>query len=142
MKTYNCVLCHSQAKTSQKLKNHLHKFHSSDLHLLGNIQEEDFTFPCSLCDLKFLKETLVDFHRIRVHFPEAKKVPCDRCDKEIVRYNYSLHKSTHNTEKNFACLLCNLKLKTKGTLKHHQLSKHITMDEPAPALPARASREG
>ena len=128
-KTYNCVLCHSQARTSQELKSHLRKNHSSDLHLLGNIKEEDFTVPCNICDLKFFKETLVDFHRTRVHFPHAKKVPCDRCDKEIVRYNYSLHKSTHNTEKNFSCLLCNLKLKTKSTLKQHQMSKHVTAEE-------------
>ena len=127
--SYVCPLCHSRSKTSQKLKNHLKKFHSSDLHLLGSIKEEDYTVPCNLCDLKFLKETLMDFHRVRVHFPDDKKVPCDRCDKEIVRYNYSLHKSTHNTEKNFKCLLCNLKLKTKGTLKSHQMTKHTTAEE-------------
>ena len=128
-KTYNCVLCHAQVKSSQKLKNHFNKFHSSDLHLIGSIKEENFTVPCNLCDLKFFKETLLDFHRIRVHFPDAKKVPCDKCDKEIVRYNYYIHKSTHNAEKNFPCLLCNLKLKTKSTLKNHQLSKHVTSEE-------------
>ena len=78
-KTYNCPLCHSQSKTGQKLNNHLRQFHSSDLNLLGSIKEEDYTVPCNLCDLKFVKETHLDLHRIRFHFPSDKKVPCDRC---------------------------------------------------------------
>ena len=126
--TFSCPFCHSQSETGQKLRNHLKKCHSSDLHLLGTIQDEDYTFPCNLCDLKFVKETHVDFHRIRVHFPNDKKVPCDVCEKVIMKYNYSVHKATHSNEKNFQCLLCNLKLKTKGTLKHHK-SKHVTAEE-------------
>ena len=131
MKTrkFHCKLCHEMFNYNYKLNKHLNFYHPSDKNLLNSINQADFDKECDKCDLKFLTETLADFHRLRIHFPNMKKVPCSLCDKEISRYNYAMHKATHTLVKNFNCNLCQTKFKTKQTLERHQAILHGTPEE-------------
>ena len=131
-KSYTCKLCHFRFEEGGKLRKHIELNHQADKELLlRKLCESDFTIPCDNCDLKFINERLLDFHRLRTHYQNEKKVPCSLCDKKINRYNYNKHKISHTSEKNFECILCYAKLKTKFNLKNHHNLLHKTNVERA-----------
>ena len=144
-KSYKCKLCHLSFNYPFKIIKHINSYHSTDKHLIKDIKEDDYVKLCDQCDLKFITEKLMDFHRLRVHFPTDKKIPCSVCGKKISRYNYGGHKSLMHSDKRIKeskslkpkelppssrpgeCPLCYLTLKSQYVVPKHLRNVHVKL---------------
>ena len=69
---YACPLCHSSYKAFGMLRDrHFKIHHENDQELLNqNIDESELTVKCTECDLKFLEERFMRFHKKYKHDSE------------------------------------------------------------------------
>ena len=85
--------------------------------------EENFTFPCNFCSVKFQTETMLSDHITFYH--NRKKFSCDECSKTFTQNtNLRTHKKLHSGIKPYKCEFCDQSFAQKGNRKVHQEKYH------------------
>ena len=129
-KMYFCKLCFTNFKHFSHLNSHLSTNHSQERqYLRAQYSNEDFKFNCDECELAFLTDSLLIYHKVRVHITKEKTVKCNMCSKLVKSSTYIQHKWTHSKEKKFQCELCYMKFKAPTYMKKHQATFHKTTIE-------------
>ena len=74
-KMYFCKLCFTNFKHFSHLNSHLSTNHSQERkYLRAQYSDEEFKFTCDECELEFLTDSLLIYHKVRVHITKDKTV--------------------------------------------------------------------
>ena len=124
-KKYKCKLCYTRFDKFSVLHSHLISSHEEDKQLSKqDITVEDLKHPCDECELKFVTESVLKYHKGRLHTKKEKFVKCKICSKVVKRYSFKGHRLIHSTERDVECSLCYAKLKGPANLRNHEKSVH------------------
>jgi len=86
--------------------------------------EERKTFPCLLCNKKFLWEKHLQIHVNAIHIGK-KSFICEECGKGYLTLNsLNTHKIVHSDDKPFKCSKCEKTFKRMAALKEHLRNTH------------------
>lgn len=112
-----CDLCKAQFQSFHKLLRHMK---------LNHISERPF-----LCDFQGCLETFKtaisrDAHFRKVH--DQSTIVCDICAKDIKKQSIVGHMQTHQTEKKFKCIECDISWGYKRSLDDHMKTVHSNME--------------
>ena len=142
-KRYKCKFCYKPFEGMSHMVSHIELAHKSDL---GRIHEKiitaDLTFSCDGCDMAFISNDILEYHKNRVHTNprhvevKTKSEKCEHCPQAFYHHN-TLRKhslSEHKVKiakkvKVFNCKLCDRAVRGKGNLKAHIKNKHKTEEE-------------
>lgn len=106
-----CSTCGRSFKEKQILKNH-EKVHLPD--------DQKLTFPCKICEKKFVSNHCLKIHIARVHEKVAYFF-CEVCGKGCTTKSDLLwHMDKHIATRNFSCDICSLKFKSSNSLRIHK----------------------
>ena len=88
--------------------------------LLENAIEEEKSYCCSICEMKFTILKDLEMHK-KTHMYKKSLFECDQCQKKF-KYSSSLiiHKRIHTKEKPFQCDQCDYKCSRSSNLKVHK----------------------
>ena len=114
-----CNLCYKSFYKNSHMRKHFYRYHHHMSEFLHNtVPPEKLNSPCSLCDLKFLDDSLLDDH-LKIHYLSDNA----ESKSELKRAK----KSKPNKFKDLTtCQLCQLDYKTEGKLIRHKNSVHST----------------
>ena len=119
-----CKLCYSKFKGVSNLNSHIDEAHAEDIHLVtDNIKEEDKVFGCDECELRFITENVLKYHKSKPH--GGKYVRCKICSKITRRDRVEAHQRRHSG-RNHTCLLCYSSFQSQDFLKKHEEKSHTS----------------
>ena len=134
-KRYNCKLCYRSLQRFADVIAHIEFAHKSDLERIHEqINTADLSFSCDGCNLTFISNDILNYHKSRSHTERTEK--CIHCP-EVFKYHNTLRKhslSVHKIRitqniKTFNCKLCRRPLRGKGNLRAHEKKLHTTPEE-------------
>ena len=137
-KRHSCKLCYRTFDRFHNVVAHFELVHRSDLERINEqITGEDLIFSCDGCDLTFISNDILTYHKDRGHAEiNAKTQQCSHCI-EVFKYHSTLRKhsfSKHNIKlekevNTINCKLCDKSIKGKGNLKSHTTNIHTSAEE-------------
>ena len=105
-------------KTVGGCKNHQLRQHAT---------EEEKTFSCKFCDMKFASNQLRNKHQNLLH---NKRFPCDQCSKVFSeKTRLMIHLRIHSGEKPFVCESCGFSCSQRDNLRLHKEFKHPNLGQ-------------
>lgn len=114
-KPFQCPQCDSSFSDHSALRRHEASKHPKFI---------DPQFECDLCKMKFKIKAQLAQHITRIHLSSKTKA-CATCGKTF-RSNHELkmHNLTHSENRDFHCVYCRNKYKTKSSLTRHIRETH------------------
>ena len=110
-----CNECGRGYATIKKLKNHT-RIHTKAY------KEKRYT--CNTCGKEYMSNPSLQSHIDTVHKGQ-RNFPCDICGKLFTRHNtLKTHKRSHNDNKPFSCIYCDLGYGAKRNLVNHINRSH------------------
>lgn len=107
-KKFVCSQCARCFKNSRTLMSH-EKTHLPD--------ELKLTYPCHICQKKFVNKNSLKSHIISVH-EMANLFTCESCGKGFsTKSNLKSHLYSHSSEKNVQCDICSARFKNMDSLR-------------------------
>ena len=117
-KTFRCKLCYIEKSRFGELVGHFLSIHQSDLDFLHNgFTEQDLTFHCRECELKFISDNCLEYHLSRFHPSLAKK-------KTWTNPNATTGSTRTKSTGNEECKLCYKTFKYVSVLRVHEQKGH------------------
>ena len=133
----SCRLCYINCEDESLLKSHEPTHIQDKLHLTKEIRAEELKEDCDQCDLKFLSEELLKYHKRLVHPRRNECILCYSSFKtyhEIKIHLLRNHREEHNILisldvipqeiMKFQCHICKLKFVSNSVLSYHKRRDH------------------
>ena len=135
-KRNNCKFCYRTYHSFADFVAHIELAHKSDLHRIHEkIITADLSFSCNSCDLTFISNDVLTYHKSRSHTEiKARTEQCSHCP-EAFKYHNTLRKhslSVHKTRllsKVLNCKLCEKPIRGRKNLKVHTKNMHTSPEE-------------
>ncbi|CAL8141529.1 unnamed protein product [Orchesella dallaii] len=109
----NCKLCGKGFFTNRNLESHLQTVH-----------KDECLFKCSVCEMGFPQQDLLEGHYKSTHTPDSKPYKCKVCNFGFnIHSRLKAHMMKHTNERPFTCNKCNKTFKLETTLRLH-LERH------------------
>ena len=141
-----CNLCYKTFSYTSQLKVHIKVIHKKDEEFLGReIVSSELKHPCKRCPKKFVKESILGYHKRRVHSEKDKYkgTGCRLCYKifsfssQLKAHAKAIHKNDEeflgreieSSELKHPCNSCEKKFVKKSILGYHKKRAHLEKDE-------------
>jgi len=136
---FTCKLCYTKYKYFSDLLAHTTSVHREETELLQRkIEANELVHGCSLCDHKFVSETLLDYHGSKCHNLSGSTTYCKLCDLNFkaqsgfMQHKYKIHqlelaafkRDYEEKDRIYCCRICSKKCVTQISLNHHVSRKH------------------